>query len=66
MKFGEKIGWFNSWIILGILFFGIFTLMASVMGLLGKRPLQLGYDSKADSYRVPKTARAADHMLKPF
>ena len=66
MKFGEKLGWFNSRIILGIMFFGIFTPMAFVMRLLGKRPLQLGYDSKADSYRVPKTARAADHMLKPF
>ena len=66
MKFGEKIGWFNSRIILGILFFGIFTPMAFIMGLLGKRPLQLGYDSNADSYRVLKTARSADHMLKPF
>lgn len=66
MKFGEKIGWFNSRVILGLMFFGVFTPMAWVMGLLGKRPLQLGYDSKADSYRVLKKARAADHVLKPF
>lgn len=66
MKIGEKLGWINSRIILGILFFGIFTPMAFVMNLLGKRPLQLGYDPKASSYRIPKKARAADHVLKPF
>jgi len=66
MKIGEKLGWINSRIILGILFFGIFTPMAFIMGLLGKRPLQLGYDPKANSYRVPKKARAANHVLKPF
>lgn len=66
MKIGEKLGWINSRIILSLLFFGMFTPMAFIMGLLGKRPLQLGYDSKANSYRVPKKARAADHVLKPF
>jgi len=66
MKIGEKLGWINSRIILGILFFGMFTPMAFIIGLLGKRPLQLAYDPKANSYRVPKKARAADHVLKPF
>jgi hypothetical protein len=66
MKIGEKLGWINSRIILGILFFGLFTPMAFIMWLLGKRPLQLGYDPKADSYRIPKKARSADHVLKPF
>ncbi|MCA9498840.1 MAG: SxtJ family membrane protein [Nitrospirales bacterium] len=66
MKIGEKLGWINSRIILGLLFFGMFTPMAFVMGLLGKRPLQLGYDPRANSYRVVKKARAVDHVLKPF
>lgn len=66
MKIGEKLGWINSRIILSLLFFGMFTPMAFVMGLFGKRPLQLGYDPKANSYRVVKKARAADHVLKPF
>ncbi|WNM61137.1 SxtJ family membrane protein [Candidatus Nitrospira neomarina] len=66
MKIGEKLGWINSRIILSLMFFGMFTPMAFVMGLLGKRPLQLGYDPKANSYRVVKKARSADHVLKPF
>ena len=66
MKIGEKLGWINSRIILSLLFFGMFTPMSFVMGLLGKRPLQLGYDPRANSYRVVKKARAVDHVLKPF
>ena len=66
LKIGEKLGWINSRIILSLMFFGMFTPMAFVMGLLGKRPLQLGYDPKANSYRVVKKARSADHVLKPF
>ncbi|GJL58227.1 MAG: hypothetical protein NPIRA03_10840 [Nitrospirales bacterium] len=66
MKIGEKLGWINSRIILSLMFFGMFTPMAFVMGILGKRPLQLGYDPKAKSYRIPKKARSTDHVLKPF
>lgn len=66
MKIGEKLGWINSRIILGILFFGLFTPMAFIMWVLGKRPLQLGYDPHANSYRNLKKARSANHVLKPF
>ncbi len=66
MKFGEKIGWINSRILLSIVFYLILTPIGWVMTLLGKRPLQLGFDSQADTYRVLKTARASDHVTKPF
>lgn len=66
MIFGEKIGWVNSRILLGLLFYGLLTPISWLMRLLGKRPLQLKFDPKAESYRVPKEARAADHVLKAF
>ncbi len=66
MKFGEKMGWLNSRILLSLLFYLILTPMGWVMALLGKRPLQLGFDSQAESYRVPKEARSADHVTKAF
>lgn len=66
MFFGGKIGWLNSRILLGIVFYGLLTPTSFVMVLLGKRPLQLRFDPKADTYRVPKEARAADHVLKAF
>jgi hypothetical protein len=66
MFFGEKIGWVNSRILLGLVFYGLVTPISWLMRLLGKRPLQLGFDPKADTYRVLKEARAADHVLKAF
>lgn len=66
MRIGEKLGWINSRILLSLLFFGMFTPMGLVMRLLGKRPIQPGYDPKASTYRILKKARAADHVLKPF
>lgn len=66
MFFGEKMGWLNSRILLGLLFYGMLTPMAFIMTLLGKRPLQLQLDPKAETYRVLKEARASDHVLKPF
>ena len=66
MFFGEKIGWVNSRILLGLVFYGLLTPISWLMRLLGKRPLQLGFDPKADTYRVLKEARAADHVLKAF
>jgi len=66
MWFGEKIGWVNSRILLGLVFYGLLTPISFVIKLLGKRPLQLSFDPKVESYRVPKEARAADHVLKAF
>lgn len=66
MIIGEKLGWVNSRIILGLMFYGIFTPVALMMSLLGKRPIPRGYDPKADTYRVLKEARDPKHVLKPF
>ncbi len=66
MIFGEKIGWVNSRILLGLVFYGLVTPISLVIRVLGKRPLQLSFDPKAETYRVPKEARAADHVLKAF
>jgi len=65
MRVGEKLGWVNSRLILGVMFYGIFTPVALVMSLLGKTP-QVRYDPQAESYRVPKPARDPKHVLKPF
>ena len=66
MIFGEKIGWVNSRILLGLVFYGLLTPISLVMVLLGKRPLQLEFDPTVDTYRVPKETRAANHVLKAF
>jgi hypothetical protein len=42
-------------IILGIMFFGVFTPMGFVMRLLGKDPLRLRFDRQSSSYWVERT-----------
>lgn len=66
MKIGEKLGWINSRIILGIIYYGIFTPAAFVLTLLKKKPLHLDFEPAAKTYRVLKQARDANHVLKPF
>ncbi|MDH5586723.1 MAG: SxtJ family membrane protein [Nitrospirota bacterium] len=66
MIFGEKIGWVNSRILLGIVFYGLLTPISLLIRVLGKRPLQLSFDPQAETYRVPKEPRAANHVLKAF
>ncbi len=66
MIIGEKLGWVNSRLILGLMFYGVFTPVAFIMSLLGKRPIEKGYDPRADTYRVLKEARDPKHVLKPF
>lgn len=66
MFFGEKIGWLNSRILLGLVFYALLTPISFLMVALGKRPLQLKFDPNAETYRVPKEARAANHVLKAF
>jgi hypothetical protein len=66
MLVGEKLGWVNSRLILGLMFYGIMTPVALVLKLLGQTPLHLRYDPKAETYRVPKAAREPNHVLKPF
>ncbi|MBF0285383.1 MAG: hypothetical protein HQL51_13105 [Magnetococcales bacterium] len=41
-------------LVMGILFFAVFTPMGVVMRLLGKDPLRLRLDPKASSYWIPR------------
>ncbi len=66
MRFGAALGWINSRIILGLLFYGLILPAGLLMRALGKDPLQRRLEADRDSYRVASKARPADHMEKPF
>ena len=50
IKIGDGLGWINSRIILGIVFYGMFTPMGLMMKVLGKDPLQKKPDPQATTY----------------
>ena len=66
MAVGHALGWVNTRIILGIVFYGIVTPMGLVMKMMGMDPMRRGFDPTAKSYRVARQARAATHMRHMF
>jgi hypothetical protein len=54
MSFAFSLGWVNTRLILGIVFYLIFTPAGLVMRLLGKDPLVLRFDSEATTYWVKR------------
>ena len=66
MRFGAVLGWINSRIILGLLFYAMILPAGLLMRLLGKDPMRRRFDAGVASYRVASKARPADHLEKPF
>ena len=66
MKFAEKLGWFNTRVLLGIMFYGIFTPFSFIMKIFGKKPLHCQFEKQAQSYREDKSPRSPDHVIKQF
>jgi hypothetical protein len=53
-KFGMLLHKVMSPVILGIMFFAVFTPIGWIMRLSGKRPLNLAYDEAAESYWIER------------
>jgi len=66
MRVGYALGWINSRIILGIMFYVIFLPSGIVMKLFAKDPMTRSLNKKQISYRVPHTLRNKDHVERPF
>jgi hypothetical protein len=66
LKFGHALGWVNSRIILGFVYYLLFTPVALVLRLLGKRPLDVKNRSSGASYRLLVTPRDDSHFERPF
>ena len=61
------IGFVLSYVIMGTLFFLVITPVGLVMRLLGKNPLEVGFDSAAGSYwRDSRRRRPAESYFKQF
>lgn len=61
--FAELLGTLNTWILLTMIYFLVFTPMGLLMRILGKRPLRLKGDKRALTY-WEKSVIAADSSVK--
>jgi hypothetical protein len=66
MWVGHVMGWVNTRIILGILFYGVVTPMGLVMKLTGRDPMRRAFEPDAQTYRVVCQPRPASHMKHMF
>jgi Saxitoxin biosynthesis operon protein SxtJ len=66
MKIGHGLGWVNSRIILGILFYVVILPMGLVMRLFGSDPMARKKDDSASSYRKESASEPRDRLEKPY
>ncbi|OQX05789.1 MAG: hypothetical protein BWK76_27015 [Desulfobulbaceae bacterium A2] len=66
MSIGDVLGWINTRIILGILFFGIFLPVGMILRLLGKDPMRRDFNTPCSSYRVICQKAKRNHFERPF
>jgi Saxitoxin biosynthesis operon protein SxtJ len=66
MAVGHVLGWINTRIILGVVFYALLTPMGLIRRALGHDPMRMNGDSKQDTYRVLKSARPPSHLKHQF
>ena len=66
MKIGHGIGWVNTRIILGVLFYVLVLPMGLVMRLFGNDPMARKRDESASSYRIKSVSEPKDRLEKPY
>ena len=66
LKVGNVLGWINSRIILGIMFFLLIFPIGLLLKIFGKDAMSRKLDKDADSYRRISKKRDVKHLEKPF
>ena len=66
MLVGHYLGWVNTRLILGIVFYAVFTPLGLIMRLLGKDPMNLKFEPSSSTYRVLRHARLSSHLRHQF
>jgi len=66
IKIGNILGFINSRIILGIMFFLLILPIGLILKAFGKDSMNRKYNKETDSYRKIVTPRNKNHLEKPF
>lgn len=66
MKIGHVLGWINTRIILGVVFFLLFAPVALLMRLFGNDPMHRQLDAAAKTYRINSEKLPRERMERPF
>ena len=63
---GDLLGWINTRIILGLVFYLVVTPIGLFRRCLGKDPMGRKWNPKLESYRVTRTPRPSSHLTRQY
>jgi hypothetical protein len=63
---GEILGWINSRIVLGVMFYGVIMPLGFVMRMFGHDPMARRFDVKVASYRVTSRRAPREGIERPY
>ncbi len=66
MAVGHVLGWINTRILLGILYYGLVVPMGLVMKMMGRDPMRRQLVPGMESYRLLREPRDPSHMKNMF
>jgi hypothetical protein len=66
MRIGHVLGWINTRILLGIVFYGLITPMGILFRLIGKDTVRQSFSAASPTYRVNRDRRSPAHMKNQF
>lgn len=66
MRIGLALGWVETRIILGAVFYGLILPMGLIMRLLNRDSMARRFEPSLNTYRIPSTSRTRESMEKPF
>lgn len=66
MWVGHVLGWINTRIILGVIFYGLITPIGIVFRMLGKDTMRQTFSDTSSTYRVNRQPRPRSHMKFQF
>ena len=66
MAVGNVLGWINTRIILGVVFYGVITPIGLIRMWLGKDPMGRHVSPDLNSYRIPREPRPPSHLKKQY
>ena len=66
MAIGSVLGWVNTRILLGAVFFLVVTPIGAVMRLTGRDPLRRTFEPRGKTYRIPSARPPREKMEVPF
>jgi hypothetical protein len=66
MAIGHVLGWINTRIILGLIFYAMILPIGLIMRMFGRDPMRRRFDKRASSYRIQSTNQPKENLERPF